>query len=135
MLPACFPYFSQMYFPNEHINGSPCAKPSHTPSPMVVKTPNRSLPNRENSSLLAQTGEIGKICPKIGQQIGPKKCQQMLEKIEKSVVQMSYLSVPSRGKLILDIFWEKTHFSIFFWTIFWTRRQNPDLKVLTQIFS
>ena len=36
---------------------------------------------------------------------------------------MAYLSVPSPGKLILDIFGKKM--SIIFWTIF----QNPDLEV------
>ena len=37
---------------------------------------------------------------------------------------MAYLSVPSPGKLISDIF-GKNIFSIIFWTIF----QNPDLEV------
>ena len=37
---------------------------------------------------------------------------------------MAYLSVPSPGKWIFGHFWEK-----YVSTIFWTRRQNPDLKV------
>ena len=51
----------------------------------------------------AQTGKINKKCPKTGQ-TKSKKLLKHIAEIGKLVVQMAYLSVPSPGKFIFDIF-------------------------------